>query len=61
MKVAGAFIGEHRDEILGFRALGVEEDEQMTRCSPPASRPCEPVFSPLTSQTRDLPGGCHCF
>ena len=30
MKVAGAFIGKHGDEILGLRALGFEEDEQMT-------------------------------
>jgi hypothetical protein len=31
MKGAGAFIGKHGDEILGFRALGFEADEQMTQ------------------------------
>ena len=30
MKVAGAFVGKNSDDILGFRALGFEADEQMT-------------------------------
>jgi hypothetical protein len=30
MRVAGAFIRKNSDEILGFRALGFEADEQMT-------------------------------
>ncbi len=33
MRVASAFIRKNSDEILGFRALGFEADEQMTRCS----------------------------